>query len=168
MDDPEWLRADCSATSTSRRRARRWPRTTTTSPTSSTCTAPSRSPTATEIIEGTYKRVKNPGLERETFGLGLGVVRVPGIVTFLSSVTPDRRRQRARPLDLHRAGGHGPGALEQVAEQFASGVTQDIPIWENKIYRPRPVLTKGESGIIAHRNWAAQFYSHPVELPDEI
>ena len=32
--------------------------------------------------------VKNPGLERETFGLGLGVVRVPGMLTFVSSVTP--------------------------------------------------------------------------------
>jgi hypothetical protein len=32
------------------------------------------------------------------------------------------------------------------AEQFTSGVTQDIPIWENKIYRPLPVLTKSESG----------------------
>ena len=50
------------------------------------------------------------------------------------------------------------------AEQFTSGVTQDIPIWENKIYRPLPVLTKSESGIIAHRNWSKQFYSDPVEL----
>ena len=34
-------------------------------------------PDGEEHIEGTYKRVKSPGLERETFGLGLGVVRVP-------------------------------------------------------------------------------------------
>jgi hypothetical protein len=39
-----------------------------------------------------------------------------------------------------------------------------VPIWENKVYRPRPVLTKGEAGIIAHRNWSAQFYSRPVEV----
>ena len=50
------------------------------------------------------------------------------------------------------------------AEQFTSGVTQDIPIWENKIYRPLPILTKGESGIVAHRNWSKQFYSDPVDL----
>ena len=43
-------------------------------------------------------------------------------------------------------------------------MTQDIPIWENKIYRPLPVLTKSESGIIAHRNWSKQFYSEDVTL----
>ena len=43
-------------------------------------------------------------------------------------------------------------------------MTQDIPIWENKIYRPLPVLTKSEAGIIAHRNWSKQFYSDDVEL----
>ena len=55
------------------------------------------------------------------------------------------------------------GTASFFAEQFTAGVTQDIPIWENKIYRPLPVLTKSESGIIAHRNWSKQFYSDPVE-----
>jgi nitrite reductase/ring-hydroxylating ferredoxin subunit len=119
-------------------------------------------PEGTETIEGTYKRTVSPGLERETFGLGLGVVRVPGVVTFLSSVTPiDTDNVHVRwtftvPADS------APGLLDQVAEGFASGVTQDIPIWENKIYRPHPVLTKGEGGIAAHRNWSRQFYSDPT------
>ena len=55
----------------------------------------------------------------------------------------------------------GPELLEQVAEGFASGVTQDIPIWENKTYRPHPVLTKGEGGIATHRAWSRQFYCDP-------
>ena len=45
---------------------------------------------------------------------------------------------------------NGEGATKQAAESFCSGVSQDIPIWENKVYRERPVLTKGESGIVAH------------------
>ena len=60
-------------------------------------------PDGEETIDGTYKSVKNPGLERETFGLGLGVVRVPGMLTFVSSVTPIDAEQRARALVLHRA-----------------------------------------------------------------
>jgi phenylpropionate dioxygenase-like ring-hydroxylating dioxygenase large terminal subunit len=120
-------------------------------------------PEGDEHIDGTYKRVRSPGLERETFGLGLGVVRVPGALTFISSVTPvDDDNVHVRwfftvPVD-------GPMGAEAFAEQFTSGVTQDIPIWENKIYRPLPVLTRSEAGIVAHRNWSRQFYSDPVDL----
>lgn len=126
-------------------------------------------PDGEEIIHGYYKSTKNPGLERETFGLGLGVVRVPGNVTFCSSVTPiDTEHVHVRwaftsPADK------GQQFLDGVALRFTEGVSQDIEIWENKAFRPRPVLVKGESGIIAHRNWAAQFYSTDhVELPDEL
>jgi nitrite reductase/ring-hydroxylating ferredoxin subunit len=135
-------------------------------------------PTASEVIEGTYKRVEGGGLIRETFGLGLGVLRMPGVMTFLSSVTPiaeDDVHVRwvfTAPAGGAAAGGGqgaemvdgrtvdtGPNAAEGFARAFAEGVSQDIPIWENKVYRERPVLTKGESGIVAHRNWCQQFYS---------
>lgn len=121
-------------------------------------------PEGEEVIDGTYKSVKSPGLERETFGLGLGVVRVPGMLTFVSSVTPvDDDNVHVRwffsvPADAE------PGSVDAFADEFTAGVTQDIPIWENKIYRPLPVLTKSESGIIAHRTWSKQFYSDDVEL----
>ncbi|HEX6421239.1 MAG TPA: Rieske 2Fe-2S domain-containing protein [Acidimicrobiales bacterium] len=129
-------------------------------------------PTATEVIEGTYKRVEGGGLVRETFGLGLGVLRMPDAMTFLSSVTPiDEDDVHVRWVFTAPAGDGGevevvdgrrvdtgPNAAEAFAKAFAEGVSQDIPIWENKVYRERPVLTKGESGIVAHRKWAAQFY----------
>jgi nitrite reductase/ring-hydroxylating ferredoxin subunit len=121
-------------------------------------------PEGEEVIDGTYKAVKNPGLERETFGLGLGVVRVPGMLTFVSSTTPvDGDNVHVRwfftvPVES------GEKSARFFAEQFTAGVTQDIPIWENKIYRPLPVLTKNEAGIIAHRNWSKQFYSDDVAL----
>jgi len=121
-----------------------------------------------EIIDGYYKSTKQEGLERETFGLGLGVVRVPGVVTFCSSVTPiDTEHVHVRWAFTVPAQ-HGPELLEHVALRFSEGVSQDIEIWENKIFRSRPVLVKGEAGIMANRKWAAQFYSAEVELPDEI
>jgi nitrite reductase/ring-hydroxylating ferredoxin subunit len=121
-------------------------------------------PVGEEVIDGTYKSVKNPGLERETFGLGLGVVRVPGMLTFVSSVTPvDEDNVHVRWMFTVPTGSGDAGA-EVFAEQFTGGVSQDIPIWENKIYRPLPVLTKSESGIIAHRNWSKQFYSDDIAL----
>lgn len=122
-------------------------------------------PDAEEHIEGTYKRVTSPGLERETFGLGLGVVRVPGMLTFVSSVTPiDDDNVHVRWF-FTVPKTSGDDAVTFFADQFTAGVTQDIPIWENKIYRPLPVLTKSESGIVAHRNWSKQFYS---EIPENL
>jgi nitrite reductase/ring-hydroxylating ferredoxin subunit len=121
-------------------------------------------PVAEERIEGTYKFVRNPGLERETFGLGLGVVRIPRSLTFVSSVTPvDEDNVHVRWFFTVPVSSR-PGSAEFFADEFTAGVTQDIPIWENKIYRRLPVLTKSESGIVAHRNWSKQFYSDPVEL----
>jgi len=40
-------------------------------------------------------------------------------------------------------------------EQF----TQDVPIWENKIYRERPIITKNDGPISQYRRWFRQFYS---------
>jgi phenylpropionate dioxygenase-like ring-hydroxylating dioxygenase large terminal subunit len=118
-------------------------------------------PDSEERIEGAYKSVKSGRLERETFGLGLGVVRVPGALTFVSSVTPiDHDNVHVRwfftvPVDA------GEASARKFADRFTADVTQDIPIWENKVYRERPILTRSESGIVAHRNWCRQFYSEP-------
>ncbi len=37
--------------------------------------------------------------------------------------------------------------------------TQDVPIWENKIYRDRPPLTRVDGPIAQYRRWFRQFYS---------
>ncbi len=42
-------------------------------------------------------------------------------------------------------------------EQFA----QDVAIWENKIYRERPMLTKNDGPVRQYRRWFRQFYSDP-------
>jgi 3-ketosteroid 9alpha-monooxygenase subunit A len=42
-------------------------------------------------------------------------------------------------------------------DQFA----QDVPIWENKIYRDRPMLTASDGPVLQYRRWFRQFYSDP-------
>lgn len=113
------------------------------------------------LVEGTYKKAvgMDGNFVREGFGLGLGVLRVKNYVTFLSSTTPiDEENVHVRwvftsPREL------GPETLAEAVNSFLSGVSQDIPIWENKIYRDPPVLTKTEKKILEHRRWARQFYS---------
>lgn len=40
-------------------------------------------------------------------------------------------------------------------------IGEDIPIWENKIYQPRPQLCDGDGPIAKFRRWATQFYDAP-------
>ena len=37
--------------------------------------------------------------------------------------------------------------------------TQDVPIWENKIYRERPPLTRVDGPVSQYRRWFRTFYS---------
>jgi phenylpropionate dioxygenase-like ring-hydroxylating dioxygenase large terminal subunit len=115
------------------------------------------------FIEGTYKRVigMNGAFTRETFGLGLGVLRVKDYVTFFSSTTPvDEEHVQVRWTFLSPRSS-GPEAAQAAALGFTSGLSQDIPIWENKRYVERPILIKDERTILDHRAWCQQFYSDP-------
>lgn len=113
------------------------------------------------ITEGTYKRAvgMDGNFVREGYGLGLGVLRVKGYVTFLSSTTPiDENNVHVRWIFTSPTA-NGDDAALQAAESFCAGVSQDIPIWENKVYRDPPIITKTERPILEHRRWSEQFYS---------
>jgi nitrite reductase/ring-hydroxylating ferredoxin subunit len=111
------------------------------------------------VVEGPYKRTSGGGFVRESFGLGLGVLRVDGAFVFLSSTTPiDEENVHVR-WTFCTPTANGPEAIEMISQAFLAGVSQDIPIWENKVYRDRPVLAKEEKGILVHREWAKQFYA---------
>jgi hypothetical protein len=36
--------------------------------------------------------------------------------------------------------------------------TQDVPIWEHKAYRERPLVTKADGPVVQYRRWFRQFY----------
>ena len=43
------------------------------------------------------------------------------------------------------------------------GVVADLPIWQNKIHRSRPILCDGDGPILAYRKWFEQFYDFDTE-----
>ncbi|BAZ11740.1 Rieske (2Fe-2S) region [Calothrix sp. NIES-4071] len=47
----------------------------------------------------------------------------------------------------------------KMIQNFELTINQDIPIWENKIYRHEPILCGGDGSIKQFRHWASQFYS---------
>ena len=53
----------------------------------------------------------------------------------------------------------GDAALKTLVAGFADGISQDIVIWENKRYQPKPLLTAVERNVRVGREWALQFYS---------
>lgn len=113
------------------------------------------------LTDGTYKKAVGGGgsFVREGFGLGLGVLRVKDYVTFLSSTTPlDAGNVHVRWV-FTSPKANGAEVAQQAVDSFCAGVSQDIPIWENKVYRDPPVITKTEKLILEHRRWSSQFYS---------
>jgi phenylpropionate dioxygenase-like ring-hydroxylating dioxygenase large terminal subunit len=118
------------------------------------------------VLDQPYKRTQTPSgsFVRESFGLGLGVLRKPGTFVFLSSTTPiDEDNVHVR-WTFVTPRSHGADSAREISERFLVAVSQDIPIWENKRYVERPILTRDEGGILAHRKWAEQFYS-PTPSP---
>jgi nitrite reductase/ring-hydroxylating ferredoxin subunit len=98
----------------------------------------------------------------EAHGLGYWVIRFTGIVdvTFISAATPvGPEHVSLRHTFFHRV--PAPGASSNVARalvgEIIRQVEEDIPIWEHKLYRPRPLLSAGERAIPALRQWSRQF-----------
>jgi phenylpropionate dioxygenase-like ring-hydroxylating dioxygenase large terminal subunit len=104
-------------------------------------------------------------IESELWGLGYDIVRQRGIgdARIIFAVTPieDTLVRTGYTFLLPRdpetgeASRYGQGLMRDFSRQ----ITQDIPIWENKVYRPRPRLAIGENAIGDYRRWAEQFYA---------
>src|SRR5207245_2209708 len=112
-------------------------------------------------IRGTYKKTVGAGgmFVREGYGLGLGVLHMGDRGVFLSSTTPiDEENVKVRWV-FTASRSLGDRAAEDIANGFGAGVSQDLPIWENKQFVARPVVTKNEKKLLEQREWALQFYS---------
>jgi hypothetical protein len=50
---------------------------------------------------------------------------------------------------------------DQVMDGIIEGLSDDYPIWENKVHRKQPIFCKGDETLVLFRKWVRQFY-----LPD--
>ena len=59
-----------------------------------------------------------------------------------------------------RVNGEDPkgGVAAAIIRDIVKQTNEDIPIWENKVYRERPVLCDGDGPIAQYRRWCQQFY----------
>ncbi len=87
-----------------------------------------------------------------------------------------RQRVYCTPIDGERTDIRGvvnlqrlpdDAATEQAAELFyqayVTDFIQDFPIWENKKYRDKPILSSADGPFMPYRKWCRQFYSLPAQ-----
>ncbi|ASL11517.1 Rieske 2Fe-2S domain-containing protein [Mycobacterium intracellulare] len=119
------------------------------------------------VAEVNFETPRGPvsgAVDSELFGLGIDVVRHRGLgrSCTLLTVTPiDGEHVDAR-YTFFVAVDADTGEMTRMGRgfvrDFCKQITQDIPIWESKIYRERPALARGEAAIMEFRSWAKQSY----------
>ncbi len=106
-------------------------------------------------------------IEVNQYGMGFAATRFTGICeTFeLACTTPiDEESVVLRyAFRQPRVNGQNPtgGVAAALIRDLIKQTKEDIPIWENKVHRARPLLCEEEAPIAAYRAWCRQFYSAP-------
>jgi len=110
-------------------------------------------------IDGTYRRTANGDFVRENHGLGLAVLHIGDVFRFIASSVPIDEENVRQVWWFTAPRASGEDAAKVIADAFYAGVSQDLAIWENKRYRPNPMLTDAEKPVVEYRKWVQQFYS---------
>lgn len=104
-------------------------------------------------------------IEARSYGMGFSTTRFTGICETLelATMTPiDAWSSHVRyAFTQPRVNGEDPkgGVAAAIIRDIVKQTNEDIPIWENKVYRERPMLCDGDGPIAQYRRWCRQFYS---------
>lgn len=95
----------------------------------------------------------------EAHGMGLGWIRFTGIVEtlFVNAVTPIDQEYVDLRFSFLQKKEDPAGVRAALIDEICGQVDEDVPIWENKIYREKPMLTRGEATVMILRRWCRQF-----------
>ena len=95
-----------------------------------------------------------PGMSFQSFSIRLNTVML-GAITPITAARMKLWFLFTRPRNLSpKFGMLADAMIAEVVRQ----VRQDIPIWENKIFRESPMLCDGDGPIAKYRRWFSQFY----------
>ncbi len=115
------------------------------------------------VVDGTYKRAvgQDGNFVREGFGLGLGVLRIKGWVTFLSSTTPIDEENVLVRWVFTAPKANGESSVKEAADAFCAGVSQDesaatsaasSPLAFGAVNTQRTCTLPASSGVVDERN----------------
>lgn len=94
-------------------------------------------------------------------GLGFSFTRFTGIceTTSFNYVTPiDAHTIEFTVVFMQPVDAPAAGVTRAIIADLEKQVGEDIPIWENKIFRAKPALCDGDGPIAEFRQWCQQFY----------
>ena len=95
-------------------------------------------------------------------GLGFSFTRFTGIceTTSLNFVVPvDPHTIEFTVVFLQPLDSPAAGVTRAIITDLEKQIGEDIPIWEHKTYRERPLLCDGDGPIAEFRRWCLQFYA---------
>ena len=104
------------------------------------------------------------GIDTQMYGMGFAKVRFTGIAETLelTATTPiDAGHAHVRYNFIQpKVDGKDPegGVAAALIRDIVKQTNEDVPIWENKAYVPRPALCDGDGPIAEFRRWCEQFY----------
>ncbi len=102
---------------------------------------------------------------RESWGLGTVLLRMNnlppsgGEFVMLNVSTPVNRENSILRWQMRVTKNIEKEVGKAIIDGIANGLYDDIPIWENKTYREKPVLCDGDGPINKFRIWVSQFYN---------
>jgi 3-ketosteroid 9alpha-monooxygenase subunit A len=105
------------------------------------------------------------GIDSWVYGMGFASTRFTGICETLElaySTPIDDQHIRIRyAFTQPRVDGQDPkgGVAAAIIRDIVKQMNEDIPIWENKVYRASPMLCDGDGPIPEYRRWCEQFYA---------
>lgn len=115
----------------------------------------------TRIVNSSVTTVQNGAGQKTTHLTGLVTLALQVLVTPIEADQCELRFCFTHPVVE-------PGSFEDKAIQAAiasttgqTGVEGDIPIWDKKIHRARPLLCDGDGPILRFRRYFEQFYAPP-------
>ena len=95
-----------------------------------------------------------PGMSTQTFELGAMTV----MLATVTPVTPARMKLCFNFTKRLDTPAHFDPLVDGLIAEIVRQVEQDIPIWENKVFRDAPILCDGDGPIAKYRRWFGQFY----------
>jgi phenylpropionate dioxygenase-like ring-hydroxylating dioxygenase large terminal subunit len=123
-------------------------------------------PTPAGLVEGR--------IDTDAHGPGIALTWFTGLIDtgLLGCAVPvDEERCELRFNFVVRQQGDA-AATSSLADAFVeeihSQTVEDVPVWENKAYVPRPALADNDGPIMKFRRWAGQFYAEGVLDGDEL
>jgi len=122
--------------------------------------------TVEQNMKMTHEAASEVASRTTNWGPGISITRVDvgrvHSVTFITHTPIEPERvEFSLAFSMHRlADPEATAAIERMNREIVNlQARQDMPIWEHKIYRAKPILTALDGPVHDYRRWYRQFYS---------